>query len=244
MIISKITEKTLGGKITETLRNAIVRGDIAPGTKLSEPKLAEEYQVSRGPLREAIRRLESMKLVKHVPHEGVRVISLGLTEVIEIYHVRECLEGKAAALAAEFITDDQLKNLRHLLDLARQHMRTSGGEYLQAEADIDFHYQVIRASQNPMLIKMLCEELYYLLRMYRYQSSLHPARSQEAFSEHEHLIYALERRDSELAEMVMRKHIVRARQNIEKKLSATLTDELKIQDLKNQKAKNSKKALP
>lgn len=231
MTISKITENTLGGKITETLRNAIVCGHIAPGTKLSEPKLAEEYQVSRGPLREAIRRLESMKLVKHVPHEGVRVISLGLTEVIEIYHVRESLEGKAAALAAEFITDNQLDNLRHLLVLARKHMQASGGEYLQAEADIDFHYQVIRASQNRMLIKMLCEELYYLLRMYRYQSSLHPERAKEAFHEHEHLIYALEQRDSELAEMVMRKHIIRARQNIERKLSATKKDQIQLREV-------------
>lgn len=211
-------ENTLASHITATLRDAIVRGDIAPGTKLSEPKLATEYSVSRGPLREAIRRLESINLVKHVPHEGVRVITLDLPEVIEIYHVREALEGKAAALAARNMSLDQISNLHHLLDLAEKHMRTSGGEYLQAEADIDFHYQIIQGSQNQVLVRTLCEELYYLLRMYRYQSSLQPARSKQAFSEHQHLIYAIEQRDEDLAEMVMRRHIVRARQNIEKQI--------------------------
>lgn len=216
----KEAENTLGGKITETLRDAIVRGDIAPGTKLSEPKLAVEFDVSRGPLREAIRRLESINLVKHVPHEGVRVVTLDLPEVIEIYHVREALEGKAAALAARNMSVEQIDNLHHLLEMAEKHMKTSGGEYLQAETDIDFHYQVIQGSQNQVLVRTLCEELYYLLRMYRYQSSLQPARSKQAFSEHQHLIYAIEQRDEQLAEMVMRKHIVRARQNIEKKLTA------------------------
>ena len=217
--LEKVTEGTLGDQITEILRDAIVRGDLAPGTKLSEPKLAAEYDVSRGPLREAIRRLESINLVKHVPHEGVRVVTLDLPQVIEIYHVREALEGKAAALAARCMTAEQIDNLRHLLDLAGKHMKDSGGEYLQANADIDFHYQIIQGSQNKVLIRTLCEELYYLLRMYRYQSSLQPARSKQALSEHQHLIYALEQRDEDLAEMVMRKHIVRARQNIEKQLA-------------------------
>ncbi|MGI1678330.1 MAG: GntR family transcriptional regulator [Cellvibrionaceae bacterium] len=206
---------TIGNQITQILRDAIVRGDIAPGSKLSEPKLAAEYQVSRGPLREAIRRLESMKLVTHVPREGVKVITLDIPKVIEIYHVREALEGKAAALAARHITDEGIQQLKKLLVMAEEHMASTGGTYIQADADIDFHYQVIQASQNQMLIHTLCEELYYLIRMYRYRASLRPGRSKKAFEEHKHLIYALENRDEQLAEMVMRKHIVRARENIE-----------------------------
>lgn len=216
---AKLSESTLATDITKKLRDAIVRGHIEPGSKLSEPKLATEYEVSRGPLREAIRRLESINLVQYVPHEGARVITLDLERVVEIYHVREALEGKAAALAARNMDAEQIENLRQLLDLAQKHMKSSGGEYLQADADIDFHYQVIQGSQNRVLVRTLCEELYYLLRMYRYQSSLQPARSKQAFSEHQHLVYAIEQRDEQLAEMVMRKHIVRARENIEKKLS-------------------------
>lgn len=210
---------TLGNQITETLRDAIVRGEIAPGSKLSEPKLAAEYQISRGPLREAIRRLESMKLVTHIPRGGVRVIDLDLPDIIEIYHLREALEGKAAALAAHHISPESLDKLRRLLSLAEQHMESSGGTYIQADVDIDFHYQVIHASGNRMLIQTLCEELYYLIRMYRYRSSLQPKRSQQAISEHRLLLAALEQGDEQLAELVMRKHIIQARKNIEEQLN-------------------------
>ncbi len=210
------SENTIAGQITETLRDAIVSGKIKPGSKLSEPKLALEYNISRGPLREALRRLEQLNLVRYIPREGVRVITLELDQVIEIYHVREALEAKAAALAAVNMTHEELQNLRQLLEMAEQHMEASGGTYIQADADIDFHYQIIQGSRNQMLIRTLCEDLYYLVRMFRYQSSRQPARSNQAFKEHQHLVYALEQRDAELAEIVMRKHIVRARLNIEK----------------------------
>jgi DNA-binding GntR family transcriptional regulator len=210
---------TLGSQITQTLRDAIVRGEIAPGSKLSEPKLAAEYQVSRGPLREAIRRLETMKLVTHIPRGGVRVIELDLPHVVEIYHVREMLEGKAAALAARNITPDGLSQLKEVLTMAKEHMVSNDGTYIQADADIDFHYQVIQSCGNQVLIQTLCEELYYLIRMYRYRSSLQKVRSKKALQEHEHLLFALETRDEQLAELVMRKHIIRARENIEKQLA-------------------------
>lgn len=207
---------TIGNHITQILRDAIVRGDLEPGSKLSEPKLAAEYKVSRGPLREAIRRLETMKLVTHIPRGGVRVITLDLPKVVEIYHVREALEGKAAALAARNISQEGIDKLKQLLAMAEEHMITSGGTYIQADADIDFHYQVIQASGNQTLIQTLCEELYYLLRMYRYRASLQPHRAKKAFEEHKYLVSALEDRDEQLAEIVMRKHIIRARENIEK----------------------------
>ncbi len=217
-VISSLTESTLGSHITSTLRDAIVCGDLKPGTKLSEPKLAKEYNVSRGPLREAIRRLESMKLVKYIPRGGVRVVTLDLKQIVEIYHIREVLEGKAAALAASSIDQAGIDKLKKLLALAEQHMRSSGGAYLQANADFDFHYQIIQSSGNTMLIQTLCEEWYYLIRMFRYQSSLQPVRSHKALQEHDLLLKAIEQRDEQLAEMVMRKHIIRARENIEQQI--------------------------
>jgi len=98
--MNKPSEQTITSDISEKLINAIVNGDIPPGSKLSEPKLAQQFNISRGPLREAIRRLEGLNLVSHVPREGVKVVTLTLKEVIEIYHVREALEGLAAGLAA------------------------------------------------------------------------------------------------------------------------------------------------
>ena len=210
-------DKTLGGHITDTLRDAIVTGEIKPGSKISEPKLAREYNVSRGPLREAIRRLETMNLVTHVPHEGARVITLDLSGVIEIYHVREALEGKAAALAARNMSSEQISQLHRVLDHARNYMKTHPGEYFQAEGDFDFHYQIIQGSNNKVLIHQLCEELYHLIRMFRYQAAQEVTRSSFALAEHEHIVYAIEQRDEQLAETIMRHHIVRARKNIEKR---------------------------
>lgn len=212
-------DKTLSGQTTIALREAIIKGDIAPGEKLNEPKLAEQYQVSRGPLREAIRRLVAMKLVRHVPHVGASVVTLGLNSILELYEVREALEGKAAALAAENMSEADIAKLRVLLELHRQHSEKNEGEYMQTEGDFDFHYQIIKGSGNQLLTDQLCDELYHLIRMFRFQTSRFKSRSNRALIEHEQLIYAIEQRDPQLAEILMRKHIARAKASIKEALS-------------------------
>ncbi|MEM7360372.1 MAG: GntR family transcriptional regulator [Pseudomonadota bacterium] len=212
---SESEDKTLSGLTTTALREAIINGEIAAGEKLNEPRLAEQFKVSRGPLREAIRRLVAMHLVHHVPHQGATVVTLELDSVLELYEVREALEGKAAALAAENMSDEDITKLRELLEVHRQHYESNAGEYMQAEGDYDFHYQLIKGSGNKMLTDQLCNELYHLIRMFRAQTSRVTARSSRALFEHEQLVDAIEQRDPELAELVMRRHIRRARQSIE-----------------------------
>lgn len=207
------SDNTITSQITETLRDAIIAGEIEAGSKLSEPKLALHYQVSRGPVREAIRRLEVMSLVQHVPHEGVRVVTLEPQEIIQIYHVREVLEGKAAALAAQRMTSQEISQLGDLLD-AHKRIQVTTGKYLSAEADYDFHYQIIHGSKNTVLVRPLVEGLYQLIRMFRYQTGRIQSRSAVALREHQQLFYAIEARDSMLAEMVIRRHIVHARKEI------------------------------
>lgn len=207
-------DKTLSGQTTAALREAIVKGHIAPGEKLNEPSLAEQFSVSRGPLREAIRRLVAMGLVTHTPHVGATVVTLELSSVVELYEVREVLEGKAAALAAVNMSDEQIAGLRELLNLHHQHFKNNAGEYMQAEGDFDFHYQIINGSGNALLKKQLCDELYHLIRMFRYQTSRFKTRSNKALIEHEQLIYAIEQRDANLAEILMRSHISRAKESI------------------------------
>ena len=84
----------------ERLSEAIVTGELAPGSKLSEPRLAARYGVSRAPLREAIRRLEERKLVQRTPRQGVRVVVPSLATAVELFKIREVLEGLAAREAA------------------------------------------------------------------------------------------------------------------------------------------------
>lgn len=207
---------TISDRLSEALITAIVKGDIPPGSKISEPDLAKTYQVSRGPLREAIRKLEGLRLVNRIPHIGARVVTLDLAELLEIYDVREALEGMAARLAARNMSDQEIDELKQLLDLHEQNIEQSdGNEYFQQEGDFDFHYRIIQGSKNQRLINLLCGELYHLIRMYRYRSSQSSARPTIALAEHRHIVNALEQRDGEFAEMLIRKHISNARRNIE-----------------------------
>lgn len=208
---------TLSEHVFRQIQAAIVRGDIPPGAKISEPELARTYGISRGPLREAIHRLEGQKLLVRVPHVGARVVSLSPAELIELYEIRESLEGMACRLAAERMTQAQMDDLRRVLDThARDEAFRAGVGYYQQEGDYDFHYRIIQGSGNATLARMLCGELYQLVRMYRIQYSATPNRPRQAFSEHQRILEAIVDRDAELAELLMRRHIAASRRNVER----------------------------
>lgn len=148
--------RTLADRVFARLQDDIVRGVIAPGTKVSETDLASRYGVSRGPLREALRRLESRKLLERVVHVGTRVTSLSFDDLIEIYYVREALEGMAARLAAENMSDEEVRGLTALLGQHEQQQDLrEDTAYFQREGDLDFHYRIIQGSHNATLIQML-----------------------------------------------------------------------------------------
>ena len=211
--------QTLSDRLSDELITAVVRGEIPPGGKINEPLLARRFQVSRAPLREAIRRLEGLHLVTRVPHAGARVVTLDAAQVREIYEMREALEGMAARLAARNMSAAGIADLKTLLDAHAQQIDAAGGnEYYQREGDFDIHYRIIRGSGNARLTGFLCGELYHLIRMFRYRSSLVASRPQRALAEHRAIAEAIERHDEELAEMLMRRHIASARQSIERQL--------------------------
>ncbi len=208
--------QTIADRLSDELITSIVKGDIAPGSKISEPDLARTYKISRGPLREAIRRLEGLHLVARIPHVGARVVSLHPQQLVEIYQVREALEGMAARLACLNMTVDEITELKNLLDEHEHDIEKSEGrEYFQHEGHFDFHYRIIQGSKNQRLIELLCSELYHLIRMYRFRSSQITARPHRALAEHRHICTAIEQRDGELAEILMRRHINTAQKNIE-----------------------------
>ena len=200
-----------------SIQAAIVCGDIAPGSKISEPELARTYGISRGPLREAIHRLEGQRLLVRVPHVGARVVALSHKELIELYEIRESLESMACRLAAQRMTEAEINELRSVLDThERDAAFQAGVGYYQQEGDYDFHYKIIQGSGNQMLVKLLTQELYQLVRMYRIQYSTTPNRPQQAFKEHHRILDAIAAGDGELAELLMRRHIAAARRNIER----------------------------
>lgn len=207
--------RTLAERVFHQLQDAIVRGELAPGSKITEPGLSKAYGISRGPLREAMRRLESHRLIERVPHVGARVVKLSVKELLELFDLREALESMAARLAAVHMTAEEIAGLRHVLAVhERQADLRKGEAYYQREGDLDFHYLIVQGSHNRMLMGLLCDDLYYLVRLYRTQFSASGKRPQRAFLEHHRIVDAIESGDAELAELLMRRHVSASRANV------------------------------
>lgn len=205
------------------LRSDIVEGLIPSGSKLSETELSTKYAVSRAVVREAINRLASSHLVERKSNIGARVVALSSDGLVQLYQVRESLEGMAARLAAANMTDDEIDELNQLLNRQFQEVK-DGKSYYQEAGDLDFHYRIIVGSKNDHLISMLLNGIYHLVRMYRVQLGMTGPRVTTAFDEHKHIVQAISNRDQELAEMLMRRHILYSKNNIEKKLSSISTE--------------------
>lgn len=208
---------TTADKTFFQLRKDIVEGVIPAGTKLSETELSTKYAVSRAVIREAINRLMACHIVERRANVGARVVALTPEGLVELYQVRESLEGMAARLAAKNMTDAEIYDLQTLLQSHFQRVKT-GESYYQEAGDVDFHYRIILGSKNRQLIAVLIDGLYHLVRMYRVQLGMAGPRVTTAFDEHKHIVQAIANRDEELAEMLMRRHILYSKNNIERKL--------------------------
>ena len=174
--------------------------------------------VSRGPLREAIRRLEGMNLIEHVPQQGARVVKLNKTLILQIYEAREALESKIASLAAIHMSSQEIDELHRSLDVQANHMRAHKAAMVSAESDYVFHEQVIRGGKNKVIENALLREIYNLIKMFRYQNAFANTSNSNALIEHRQIAYAIEQRDAVLAETTMRQHIKRARERIEQRM--------------------------
>jgi DNA-binding GntR family transcriptional regulator len=220
-----ISVKSLADHVFERVLDAIVKGTIKPGDRLSETLIAKQLGVSRGPLREAIRRLEGRKLVERTPNVGPRVVSLTPDDLIEIFYIRERLEGLAAKLATERMSEAALDQLDERLE---QHTKNAslqrGDGYLQNAGNDDFHYLIVQGSGSKRLKELLCNDLYHLLRIYRFKSSETVGRANAALREHKAILGAMRKRDAADAERLMMQHIAAARDNLAKSVAANRTD--------------------
>lgn len=215
MISDPLEPQSLVDIITKRLETSIISGELKPGARISEQGLAKSLGVSRGPLREAISRLEGRKLIERKTNLGARVASLSNEDLVDRLVVREALEGMAARLAALALEDEEIEFLRKLLtEHGRQKSVRTGTGYLQESSDFDFHFCIINASKNPPLIALVRDELYDRLRVYRYKSSTLDGRARAAFDEHTDIVDALAARDPDRAEAAMRRHLRNAREHM------------------------------
>jgi DNA-binding GntR family transcriptional regulator len=210
---------TASDKTFLQLRQEIVEGVIPAGKKLSEAELSTKYQVSRAVIREAINRLVSCHIVERKANVGAKVVTLTAEGLVELYQIRESLEGMAARLAARNMTDEEIVKLKQLLSNHFSKVKDSENYYQEA-GDVDFHYRIIVGSKNQHLIKLLINDLYHLIRMYRVQLGMAGPRVSTAFDEHKNIVAAIANRDEELAEILMRRHITYSKNNIETKLNS------------------------
>lgn len=210
-----IAPQTLVDRTRQLLLDAIVSGGITTGGRISEVQLARQLGISRGPLREALSKLEGQGLVVRLPHLGVRVVDMTLADVDELFALREALEGMAARSAAHRIRASEIDALRRLLDSQASEIdlaeRTG---YTKRSRDEDFHFRIARASGNRRLIGSLCDDLYHFIRIYRVRSTMKPGRAAASLAEHVEIVDALAAHDPDRAERAMRRHIVQARENL------------------------------
>lgn len=217
---NKVQAQSLVDVVAERLEAAIISGKLEPGAKLSEQGLAASLGVSRGPLREAIRRLEGRKLLERTPNIGVRVAALSLKDLNEILQVRVALECLACSLAAQNMPDAEIAALKKLLDKHEQQKSVQDDEGYYGETEnLDFHYRIVNGSGNARLADMLAGELHYMLRVYRYKSGARPGRAAEVLREHRAIVAAIEARDPVAAETAMREHLRHARQFVETQIA-------------------------
>lgn len=189
-------------RLYELLLEEIVSGVIEPGTKFNEPDLAKRFGTSRGPVREAIAKLEERQLVQRIPNVGASVMSHTYEDIIQAYEFREAVESLAARLAASNMTTAELNELKdvHRAEKTRDFSRS-------------FHAHIVAGSHNQRIIHSINDDFFTLLRLWRRNCPWISHGTDASWSEHEKILYAIEHRDGEAAEMYMRRHLVRLRQD-------------------------------
>ena len=178
-------------------------GTLPPGSRLLETELAQRLQVSRTPIREAIRRLEADGLVSHLPRVGATVRSLDHSEIMELYEMRLVLEGTAARLAARSATDVEFDELDAIND---EMVQADGDGEALFHLNQQFHRILIDAARNRFLVRSV--NVVHTTLLILGPSTLNRTdRAQDAVAEHRAITAALRARDGATAEAEMRAHM-------------------------------------
>jgi len=204
----------LADHVFAQMLDAIYQGRLAPGSIINEAVLAQQFGVSRGPVREAVRRLQGIQLVTREPYMRARVVSLSAESALELFQMRMALEGVACHLAAQRMPDQDVAALLDALEQDRRQRIAAEQRGQTAVRVFDFHERIVRACGNQRIINSLCGDLYHLLRVYRRHSGTVLERKHDAYAEHWQIARAIRARDAELAEALMRAHIERAARHL------------------------------
>lgn len=195
-----------GQSAYERLCDEVRSGALLPGARLLETEIADRLQISRTPVREAIRRLEAEGLVDHQPRTGAVVRSLDYPEIMELYEMRTVLEGTAARLAARAASPVEL---RELASINAEMAESTEDSAALALLNRQFHRRLMDAARNRFLLKS-AETVEKTLLILGPTSMDTPERARAAVEEHTAVLAALEARDGATAEQAMRQHMENA----------------------------------
>ena len=211
------TASSFKHKAYVALKNAIVAMDIyrsRSDIRLDERKLAQDFGISRTPVREAMAQLEREGFVRSVPRRGIYVVRKTKREVIELITAWAALESMAARLITQNAIDADIASLRRMFTtFERGALRAHLDEY--SEVNIEFHQSIIRMSGNRVLIDM-AENLFTHMRMIRRKTIVEKDRVDRSIRDHISIIEALEKRDTARAEQLVRDHALGLAEHVEK----------------------------
>ncbi|MBT2266069.1 GntR family transcriptional regulator [Rhodococcus erythropolis] len=198
--------QTLADLIVTRLRAAILAGNLVPGIQYSAGGLAEQFGVSRTPVREALLALERVGMVRIEKNRGVRIIPTALQEVVECFQLRLLLEAPAAAHAAELVDQPGFQVLQERFE-AMQHAADRNDSEATLRADRDFHTAILALAGNSKLVSVL-EDLRNLVLIRGIATAPNARSLQELVDDHQDILEAIGANDATAAGEAMRRHIL------------------------------------
>jgi DNA-binding GntR family transcriptional regulator len=216
--------KSAGEYIFEHLKQAIIRGDIPPGSRMVETRIAETMGVSRTPVREAIHKLEREGLLTKQPHSGFAVTGLTREDIEECFGIRAVLEGYAARLATVRHTPEQLKPLIRKNDLFRKHLEKDDLKALP-KINTELHNMMYTLSGSPKLIKMINDLKEQILR-FREIILRSKTLARASHKDHSDMLAMMQERRTEEVEKLVREHILRGQTAVLRQYDQEQRDQL------------------
>ncbi len=216
MIIDSST-LSLEDKVYTTLKEEILTGKLECGCVLREIALSKRLDASRTPIRGALHRLAEERLVELQANKGATVLGISKEDIEDIYEIRIKLEGLAARLAAERMSEECRKELISTVELSEFYLTRSNDE-MHGRLDSEFHSIIFRSAGSRHLCKIL-SDLHHNIKAYRRLSLSRSERAREAAEEHREILDAILRRDADEAERLTALHVRRALENFKAQIN-------------------------
>lgn len=212
--------QSLRQQVYQALRQIILSGDLASGERIVETKLAEQLQVSRTPIREAIGQLQREKLIVSNSTGGFKVATLSVQDAIQLYDCRIALEQLSAAEACQLATRKQLEQLEKYVLLAENSAASQSQKsdnFKRLEIDYQFHHLIAKSSGNQWLLTLL-EQVFDKMALLRIQTTKHNPQVLEIRLEHRQIYDAIASKNADLAQKTIQAHLTASKDRVVREL--------------------------